>query len=105
MDEAQIRHLAQLARIELTAEEIAAFQKDIAEILSYVDTLEEIVAGKDATAPAVGPVANVMREDKVTTPAGTYDDTLLAAMPETDNRYLIVKQILTEKGTHNHDRK
>lgn len=104
MDEAQIRHLAQLARIELTAEEITAFQKDIAEILSYVDTLEEIVAEEESTAPAVGRVANVMREDEVTTPAGTYDDTLLAAMPETDNRYLRVKQILAEKGTHHHDR-
>ncbi|MDT8390402.1 MAG: Asp-tRNA(Asn)/Glu-tRNA(Gln) amidotransferase subunit GatC [Lentisphaeria bacterium] len=58
-----VRYIADLARIDLSDEEIAQFQKEIADIIGYVKLLQEVdVAGIDPTAHAF-PVVNVLRED------------------------------------------
>lgn len=65
MDEATVRHVAHLARLELSDEEIAKFTGDMTAITEYVAQLAKVnVEGVEGT---VHPVAdrNLWREDKV----------------------------------------
>ncbi len=60
-----VRYVANLARIALDDEEVAVFQKQLEQIVGYVDKLGELdVAGIEPTSHA-HPVTNVFREDVV----------------------------------------
>jgi aspartyl-tRNA(Asn)/glutamyl-tRNA(Gln) amidotransferase subunit C len=58
-----VSYVAQLARMNLTAAEAELFQKQLSDVLKYVEKLGEIdVSQVETTAHAV-PVLNVFRED------------------------------------------
>lgn len=61
VDADEVRHVAELARIELDDREIERFREEFVEILEYFDRLEEVpdVDAKDE-------LENVLRADKVT---------------------------------------
>ena len=42
LDKRQIRHVATLSRIELTDEQVATFGRQFAEIVAYMDKLQEL---------------------------------------------------------------
>lgn len=94
MKQEEIAHLARLARIKLTDEELQRFEEELSSIVSYVSTVSEIAADSADTAPQVGIRHNIFRPDKVTTEASEYTDDLLREMPHTDGRYMKVKKIL-----------
>ena len=59
-----VRYVANLARLELSEEEIAEFQPQLDAILGYVDTLTKLdVSGIDPTAHP-SPVFGRMRDDE-----------------------------------------
>ncbi|MAZ29858.1 Asp-tRNA(Asn)/Glu-tRNA(Gln) amidotransferase GatCAB subunit C [bacterium] len=95
MTKKEVQHLARLSRIAITDEEAETFTKEIDAILEYVSEVTE-VAGTDALEPTVGAVHNVFRADEVTNEPNQYTDALLAAMPETDGRFMSVKKILNQ---------
>ncbi|HET6639723.1 MAG TPA: Asp-tRNA(Asn)/Glu-tRNA(Gln) amidotransferase subunit GatC [Gemmatimonadota bacterium] len=47
-----VRHIARLARLELTDEEVERFRRELSTILAYVEKLEELEAGSAAEPPA-----------------------------------------------------
>lgn len=56
--------LAQLARLTLSDDEVTEYQKELAEILQYVEQLNDIdVTGLQPTSQVTG-LANVMRPDE-----------------------------------------
>jgi len=58
-----VAYIARLARITLTEEEATTFQKQLDDVLKYVEKLRQLdVTGIDAVAHAL-PVFNVFRED------------------------------------------
>ena len=58
-----VAYVARLARINLTEDEAKIFQKQLDDVLKYVEKLRHLdVTGIDATALAL-PVFNVFRED------------------------------------------
>ena len=58
-----VRHIADLARLELTEAEVERFQAELGDILTYVEQLGELdVTGIEPTAHAM-PRTNVMRDD------------------------------------------
>ena len=58
-----VAHIASLARLDLSAEEITTFQGQLDKILDYVEKLSELdVDGIEPTAHA-SPVFDVMRDD------------------------------------------
>lgn len=93
MEKSEVLHLARLARIRLSDEEVEQFTKEIGPILEYVSQLDEVIAESGLT-KTVGPVHNVFRDDAVTIPSGEYSEALQAEMPETSGAYLKVKKIL-----------
>ena len=42
ISEQEIKHIAELSRIRLTSKDIVCYQKDLAEILAYVDKLKKL---------------------------------------------------------------
>jgi len=59
-----VAHIAQLARLELTEAEIVGLQRNIEEVLGYVEQLLAVdVTGVEPTAHAA-PIANVFRADE-----------------------------------------
>ena len=58
-----VAYVARLARINLTEDEEKTFQKQLEDVLKYVEKLRQLdVTGIDATAHTL-PVFNVFRED------------------------------------------
>ena len=78
-DGMDVAYVANLARLDLSAEERALFQRQIATILDYVRTIGELdLAGIEPTSHG-HPVYNVFREDAVA--PGLDRDRILAQAP------------------------
>ena len=91
----EIEHLAQLARLELSDQEILSLQKDISHILEYVSQVSA-VSVKDVV-PEAGVVHNVMRADLPRTENDLLSDkreALLAALPKREGDYAVVRKII-----------
>jgi aspartyl-tRNA(Asn)/glutamyl-tRNA(Gln) amidotransferase subunit C len=89
-----VQKIAGLARLELTDSEIEKMQQDLAEILGYIDTLNEVdVTNIKPTSHSL-PVFNVMRPDVAEEIGKGELDNLLNQAPEKENSYYKVKEIL-----------
>ena len=76
----QVRHIAKLARLKLSDEEVTKFTKELTSILGYVDMLGEVdTKSVEPTAQVTGQV-NVLREDTIREPIAS-PDALLATSP------------------------
>lgn len=64
----EVHHVAQLARLRLSDEELASMQKQLSAIIDYINTLQEVdVTGVEPTAQVTG-LTSVLREDVVAPP-------------------------------------
>jgi aspartyl-tRNA(Asn)/glutamyl-tRNA(Gln) amidotransferase subunit C len=86
-----IKKLAEMARIDMSEEELKEIANDFDSILAYVGQVELVSV---ASSEKNYILENVTRDDVVTNPAGTYTDNILAEMPDTQDGFLKVKQIL-----------
>ena len=68
LDDAAVRHVAKLARLTITDEEVARYAGQLSEILGYVEQLNEVdTTDVPPTAHAL-PISNVFREDSECVP-------------------------------------
>jgi len=80
VDDDEVRHVAQLARIDLDEEEVDRFTEQFGDILGYFEALDDV--------PEVEPdpdLANVMRADEVE--EGLTQTEALRNAPETEDGY------------------
>ena len=93
-----VKKLADLARIDISEEEMGEIAKDFDSILAYVGQVQEVSKLKNIESLHENPdnyfLQNVMREDVATNKRGEYTDRILADAPDTQDGYLKVKQIL-----------
>ena len=75
-----IEYVGILAKLELSDEEKEQAKKDMANMLDYIDTLNELDTSGVAPMSHVFPVNNVFREDVVTN--GDDREEILANAPE-----------------------
>ncbi len=95
MELKDIKNLADLARLDLTNEEMIGIAKDFDSILAYVGQVQE--ASKNINQPnEMGDtfLNNVMREDEVTNKNREYTEKIMDNAPSKENNYLKVRQIL-----------
>ena len=87
-----VRYTAQLARINLSEEEIVTFQSQLDQVIQYVEKLEQVdVSGVEPTAHAI-PVFNVFRLDE---PRDWFDaKTALANAPRQANGLFSVTKVV-----------
>ena len=95
MDSAEVRKVASLARLSLSEKEIDEFRRQLTEILSYVEALNEVdVEGTEPMPHAVDD-RNVFRIDQRT--ESLDRKAALQNAAQTDGRYFLVPQILDQK--------
>ena len=66
IDKKLVKHIANLARLELKPEEEEIFSEQLTKILTYVEKLNEIDTEKVEPTAHVLPINNVMRKDEET---------------------------------------
>lgn len=93
---AQVSHIAELAKLELSEQEIERMTPQLSAILEYAERLNQLDTEAIAPTASVIPNQNVMRPDAVT-PSLTRDEVLQNA-PDTDAKreFLRVRAILEE---------
>ncbi len=85
-----VNYVAHLARIGLTAEEQEKFGAQLANILGYIEKLNELdVAGIEPTAHAV-PLVNVFRTDEVR-PSLSNEEALRNAPAKANGLFMVPK--------------
>lgn len=62
---AEVEHVAHLARLRLSADELETLQHELSHILDYIDMLKEVDVSSVAPTAQVTDLANVMRDDEV----------------------------------------
>ncbi len=90
----QVGHIAELAKLMLTEEELDTMARQLSDILDYAARLEQLDTAAIPPTASVIPNQNVMREDRVT-PSLTREQALANA-PDTDpaREFFRVKAIL-----------
>ena len=90
----EVRHVARLARLHLSDEELERMREQLDAILAYVDKLRELdVEGVEPTAHAV-PLIDVMRDDEVA-PCLPQEAALLNA-PDRAGEFFRVPRIIED---------
>ena len=95
-----VRRVAELANLELTAEEEPRMQRDLNAILGHIAQLNEL---DTSGVPAMAQVGEMLGATVETTGAALRDDTVrpsldrtavMAAAPETDGRFFKVPKVI-----------
>ncbi|MBE9519543.1 MAG: Asp-tRNA(Asn)/Glu-tRNA(Gln) amidotransferase subunit GatC [Proteobacteria bacterium] len=88
----EVKHVADLARLEMTPEEVESMTQQLDGILSYVAKLNELdTEGVQPTTHAIS-IVNVFREDQVK-PSLDRED-VLANAPQQDNESFVVPKVI-----------
>lgn len=92
IDAAKVRHIAMLARIAMSEDEIDALVPELNNILGWIETLNEVdTAGVEPLA-AVIPARLAFREDVVT--EGNVRDAVLANAPAAEHGFFAVPRVV-----------
>ena len=80
----QVQHIAELAKLKLSDDEIAKMTEQLSAILDYAARLNELNTDAISPTASVVPLSNVMREDAVE-PSMPRED-VLANAPDKDDK-------------------
>ena len=87
-----VKHIATLARMELTQKEEELLTEQLDNILHYIEKLNQLNTDKVEPLAHVGDIVNAFREDRVTNKPAT--DSLLANAPEREKDFFKVPKII-----------
>ncbi|MBI2029120.1 Asp-tRNA(Asn)/Glu-tRNA(Gln) amidotransferase subunit GatC [Candidatus Gottesmanbacteria bacterium] len=91
----EVKHIAKLANLPVTEEEIIKFQKQLSETVDYIKTLSSVATqGVEPTSQVTG-LKNVTRTDEPA-PSQTQEEALSNAK-NTHNGFIKVKAIFNEQ--------
>ena len=92
IDQAQVRKVAKLSRLDLSEEEIEEFTSQLSAILNYVAKMNELDTAKVEPLAHCLPISNIFREDVAKESLGT--EKVLANAPQRDGEFFKVPKIL-----------
>lgn len=87
-----VLHIAELANLKLTENEIEKFQKELNQILEYVDKLNEIDTSNIEPLSHPLPIVNVFREDKIK--ASVPREEALKNAPDSTEEFFKVPKVI-----------
>ncbi len=88
----QVRHVAALARLELSDAEVESLGEDLSAILDYVEKLNELDTSDIEPTSHVVAMETPFREDRVTNPQ--EPERTLANAPKRENGHFVVPSII-----------
>jgi aspartyl/glutamyl-tRNA(Asn/Gln) amidotransferase C subunit len=89
-----VRALAELARLDVSDAEVAKLEKEIPDILKFVEQIQNVAGEVKTTSPEL---RNVMRADNTPHESGIYTERLLKAAPKSEKGRVVVKQVISRK--------
>ena len=93
LSKSEVEHIANLARIKLSKQEVEKFQKQLSVILDYIEKLGEIdTTDVEPTAQVTG-LENVLREDKLVKCNEQTRKEILNNFPDHEDDYLRVPKV------------
>ncbi|MDN6639660.1 MAG: Asp-tRNA(Asn)/Glu-tRNA(Gln) amidotransferase subunit GatC [Tetragenococcus sp.] len=93
--EEQASHVAELAKLSFSEDELHQFTEQLGEIIDLVETLEEVDTTDVALTSNVSQEINVIREDQPIN--DTSRDALMKNVPESEDGFIKVPSIIDEK--------
>lgn len=94
IDEATVRHIANLARLRLTDEEVSRFGAQLSDIVTHIEQLNAVnTEGVEPTAHPL-PVSNVLRDDIPVESLGV--ERVLANAPDSTPPYFKLPKVLDQ---------
>jgi aspartyl-tRNA(Asn)/glutamyl-tRNA(Gln) amidotransferase subunit C len=91
-----VRHVANLARLDVTDEEVERFSEQLSTIATHFDDIQALDIDDVPPSTHAVPVQNVFREDEIRPSLST--DKALAAAPNAEDNRFAVPRILGEEG-------
>jgi aspartyl-tRNA(Asn)/glutamyl-tRNA(Gln) amidotransferase subunit C len=91
---AEVRHVAELAKLRLTEAEIAQYAEQLSAILQYAQLLQAVDTSNVPPTPYVLPLANVMRADEPE--PGLTNEVALANAPDSADGFFRVRAVFEE---------
>jgi aspartyl-tRNA(Asn)/glutamyl-tRNA(Gln) amidotransferase subunit C len=88
----EVEHIAQLARLKLTTQEIERYREQLSAILDYADRLQSVDTSGIPPTSSVLPARSVLREDKVL--PGLLLADLMSNAPHSENGQFRVPPVL-----------
>ncbi len=96
IDQAQVRKVAKLSRLELTEAEVEEFTGQLSAILDYVEKMNELDTDNIEPLAHCLPISNVFRQDRVKESLGT--EKTLGNAPQRDGEFFKVPKILDDSS-------
>lgn len=95
IDEAAVRHVAHLARLDLSDDDVARMAGELSAVLSYIEQMGELdVADVEPTAHPL-PVQNVLRDDVVR--ESLTPEAALEVAPSAQDGFFKVPKVLDQE--------
>lgn len=89
-----VRHVAELARLALSEEEVQRYTEQLSAILDYAERIQAVDTSQVPPTPYVAPLVNVLREDE---PASSLPvEEALANAPDREDGFFRVRAIFEE---------
>ena len=89
-----VKHIAKLARLELSEKELVKMQKDLTEILDYFTVLKKTSRNNTESYAEKRGRKNILRKDEVLPRDPNLANDLLRLAPATQEGYIKVKAVL-----------
>lgn len=97
LSEKDVKKVARLAKLKLSSEEIKKYRRQLAEVIEYVEELNELeTEGVEPVAQTTG-LKNVYREDKIGSGVGLKQEEALSGTEKVKNGYFEVEAVI-KKG-------
>ena len=97
LNEAAVRHVAHLARLEITDEEAALFAQQLCSVLAHMELLNELDTTNVPPSAHALALSNVFRNDEVAQPWSA--DQALRNAPQSQDSYFRVPRVLDQEST------
>ena len=92
---AEVRAIADLARLELDEADVTRYQKQLSDVLGYFQKLEELDTSQVDPTSSVLPLTHVMRQDRAEAPLSV--DEAVANAPDSDGEQFRAPAVLAAK--------
>ena len=90
--ELDVRYIARLARLELSDEEVARYQAQLSDVLTFVEALRKVDVSEVEPTAHASPVFNVFRPD-VPQESFTPGEALANAPRQANNLFVVTKVV------------
>lgn len=92
-----VEQVAKLAKLNLTAKEISKFQKQLSEIVEYVNELSEVDVSSVEPTSQTSELENAIRADEIGSNNSLSQDEAISGTDDVHNGYFKVPMILAER--------